>query len=384
MDARFDWIAKQLKQLDGEGATRQLMPRQSQPGRMVIQSDGIDLVNFGSNDYLGMAAEQSTQRPEHGSMGSGASALVTGFSPVALQLQQRLAEWEATDSCVLFPTGFAANLGTISALAEAGDLILSDAANHASIIDGCRLSKAQRFVYPHNDTSAVAALLETHRRRFARVFIVTDSVFSMDGDFAPLETLCDLADRYDSILIADEAHGTGVFGDSGSGLCEHLGVKHRVPIRIGTLSKAIGAMGGFVVGPQVVTDYLVNRSRSMIFSTALPPALVSAALANVIQIQEEPQRRAQLFELSQRLRDRVASKWRLPPMSTPGQIVPFVVGSNEEAVRASQRLADAGLFVPAIRPPTVPKGTARLRVSLSSSHSDEEIDRLAEALCGLR
>jgi len=382
MDSRFDWIKDRLDALDADGLRRQLTPRAPVPGTMQLQSQGQALVNFGTNDYLGLATAGPTPTPssETPQSGSGASALVSGHTPIHQELQTKLAELEGTEGCVLFPTGFAANLGTISTLADAGDVILSDAANHASIIDGCRLSKAQRFIYPHLDTSAVKALLEVHRRRFTRAYIVTDSVFSMDGDFAPLETLCDLADYYDAALIVDEAHATGVFGRSGSGLCEHLGVKSRVPIRIGTLSKAIGAMGGFVAAPQVVLDYLVNRARSMIYSTAMPPMVAAAALANLQIIRSEPARRERVLASAARLREQIAFAWRLPRTSSPSQIIPLIVGSNNNVRAIAARLQDDGFFVPAIRPPTVPDGTARLRISLSSLHTNEEIDRLAENL----
>ncbi|MEZ6090433.1 MAG: 8-amino-7-oxononanoate synthase [Pirellulaceae bacterium] len=381
MDARFDWLRKRLERLEQYDSLRRLTVRQPVAGRMLTDCDGKRLINFGSNDYLGFAAESPLHLRDVERSGSGASALVCGFSSEAQTLQDQLADFESTQGAVLFPTGFAANLGVIATLAEAGDLILSDAANHASIIDGCRLSKAQRFIYPHADTSAVKALLDAHRRRFTRAFIITDSVFSMDGDFAPLGELCDLAERYDAILIADEAHATGVYGEHGGGLCEHLGVKHRVPIRVGTLSKALGSIGGFVAAPRIVCDYLVNAARSMIYSTALPPVAIHAAMTNLKRIEDEPQRRDRLLALSDRFRDQVSSAWRIPSASATGQIIPFVIGDNRRTLDLAFRLREEGFFVPAIRPPTVPEGSARLRVSLSAAHRDDEVDQLAAALC---
>lgn len=387
-DHRFDWLSKSLESLAGRGQLRRLHVRDATGQAMMIQTERGPLVNFGSNDYLGLASESGAMRgPSPGgehdepwARGSGASALLTGHSSPLDQLQTLLAQWESTQAAVVLPSGFAANISVISCLAQAGDLILSDANNHASIIDGCRLSKAQRFIYPHADAQAVEVLLRAHRDRFERAFIVTDSVFSMDGDFAPLDRLCDLAEEHDAILIVDEAHATGVWGESGSGLCEHLGVKQRVPIRVGTLSKAIGAMGGFVCGPQVVIDYLINHGRSLIYSTALPPMVAATALAHVRLMIDQPQRRQQLHANVERLRGGLDAFWQRRVASSCSQIIPLVMGENQAALDLQDDLAQAGFFVPAIRPPTVPARRARVRISVSASHTDDQIDGLAAAL----
>ena len=392
-DSRFDWIDDRLARRANESLLRQLRPIVSISGTMRVRISSpqhnasfVECVNFGSNDYLGLAAQQTTSQLDHvdatveENIGSGASPLVTGFSATHQELQTEIARLEGTDAAVLFPTGFAANLGVISALAEPGDVILSDAANHASIIDGCRLSKAQRYIYPHLDLSAVRALLDAQRSKFNRAFIVTDSVFSMDGDFAPLDQLTDLAERYDAIMIVDEAHATGVYGSSGSGLCEHFDVKHRVPLRVGTLSKAVGSLGGFVAGPQNVIDYLINTSRPLIYSTAMPPIVARLALENLKIIRQQPDRRRRLFELCDHFRSELEPKWNVPD---EGHIFPLVVGQSDRALAFAEALINEGLLVPAIRPPTVAEGKARLRVSLSALHEEDAIDRLIKALSRL-
>jgi 8-amino-7-oxononanoate synthase len=312
---------------------------------------------------------------------------VNGFTPVHQQLVEELAHLEQTESAVLFPTGYAANVGLMSTLPEAGDLVLSDAFNHASIIDGCRLSRAERFIYPHGDVGAVASLLKLHRRRFTRAFLVTESIFSMDGDRAPLEDLVEIAAEHSAILIVDEAHATGVVGRDGGGLCADLALESQVPIRVGTLSKSIGALGGFVAGPQVVIDYLINRARPLIFSTSFPEGIALRALQGLRIMREQPERRERLHRLSklvcESIRPRIRSQDTSPLGSTSGSssfpvspIYPVVVGGNDVALRVSETLHRAGFLVPAIRPPTVPAGTARLRISLSAGHAQEDVQQM--------
>ena len=315
-------------------------------------------------------------------LGAGASPLVCGFSPLHQTLCEQLSELEQTEATVLYSSGFAACGSVMSTLPEAGDLILSDRLNHASLIDGCRLSKAERYIYPNRDVAAVKSLLEANRTRFRRCYLATDAIFSMDGTRAPLAALCDLADRYDMIMVVDEAHATGVLGTHGGGLCDQLSLQHRVPIRIGTLSKAIGAQGGFVTGPQAVIDYLVQRSRSLIYSTAAPPILISAAIHGLRIIREEPQRRQHLQEMTEALRTLLVEQ-KLKVVSDQTPILAVILNDARRAVEASRGLADLGYFVPAIRPPTVPEKTSRLRISVSSIHSAGDIEQLAESIAGL-
>ncbi len=370
----FHYLSERLAELERAQRLRHLTPRITH-GIRLQTSDGRELINFGSNDYLGLAAERvASPLPT----GSTASALVCGWTELHEQLAVRIAELESTEAAVLFPSGYAACSGTLATLAEDGDLILSDQLNHASLIDGCRLSRAETIIYPHRDWELVHRLLVKRREEFTRVWIVTDGVFSMDGHVAPLDKLCTLSELFDAHLIVDEAHATGVLGAQGSGVCEALNVKDRVPIRIGTLSKAIGSQGGFVAGPKPVTDFLINRCRSLIYSTALAPAAVMAAIDALDTIQNQPERRAHVQRLARMVREQLAISADLVESVVP--IIPVLVGQDAAAVEQSQRLAERGFFVPAIRPPTVPAGTARLRISLSAAHDPGMVEALLAAI----
>ena len=312
--------------------------------------------------------------------GSGASPLVTGRSEAHRQLEQRLAAFEGTEAALLFSSGFAANMGAVAALVGPGDVVYCDRKNHASLFDGCRLSRADVRVYPHGDCRRLALLLaESQSKKYRRRLIATDSLFSMDGDLAPLGELADLAEAFDAMLLVDEAHATGVFGRLGRGVAEHLGVENRVHVRVGTLSKALGCVGGFVAGSRSLIDWLVNRARPYIFSTAAPAAASAAAVAALDVVQHELQRRETLLARAGSLREALARQgWNTGRSAS--QIIPLIVGDPERAVNLSQQLREAGFFVPAIRPPTVPDGEACLRISLTAGHTDE---MLAALLAGL-
>ncbi|TWU57969.1 aminotransferase class I/II-fold pyridoxal phosphate-dependent enzyme [Rubripirellula reticaptiva] len=377
MSNHFDHFQTQLDALDQTSRRRRLVPRS--PVGTTFVEDGRSFINFGSNDYLGLASrELSGIRARACASGSGASSLVCGWTADHQNLADCIAKLESTEAATLFPSGFAACSGVVATLPGPGDLILSDQFNHASLIDGCRLSAADRLVYPHRDMATVESILRQKRNQYERVWIVTDTIFSMDGTVAPLPELCDLCDRFEAIPIVDEAHATGVMGDGGSGMCEALGVKGRVPIRIGTLSKAIGSQGGFVAGPQVVIDYLVNKCRSLIYSTSLAPSAVRSALAGIDAINHEPQHRSRVRQWSSQLRDALSIETSAIESVVP--IVPIIIGTDRDTLAAAKSLANAGFYVPAIRPPTVPEGTARLRVSLSASHTEAQIGQLIEHL----
>ncbi|NNE01425.1 MAG: 8-amino-7-oxononanoate synthase [Pirellulaceae bacterium] len=378
----FEHFQEQLDQLRRSDRLRQLVPRTADANAMrIILPDGRELINFGSNDYLGLAAQRTASTggaDNHCATGSMASALVCGWTTLHQELADKIASFESTESAVLFPSGFAACSGTVATLAGAGDLILSDQLNHASLIDGCRLSRAECVVYPHRDVTAVARILHDRHKQFAHIWIVTDGVFSMDGHVAPLCELCDVAEQYDAHLMVDEAHATGLLGQRGSGLCEAMDVKERVAVRIGTLSKAIGSQGGFVAGPQVVIDYLINRCRSLIYSTSLAPTAVQAAINALDTIGNDPTGRQHVAAMSRLVRERLAIPADAIERDVP--IIPLVIGDDAETMRRSAMLCDQGFFVPAIRPPTVPPGTARLRISLSAAHDRESIDALLDVL----
>jgi len=377
---RFSGLRKSLQAVEDQSRRRRLRSMTIE-GVFLQTPDGQRLLNFGGNDYLGVVADQSCEqiaRPARPSSGASASSLVCGWTPHHERLARSIASLEATEAAVVFPSGYAACSGTIAAVCREGDWILSDALNHASLIDGCRSSKASREIYPHRNVDHVERLLRQRRHHYQSTWIVTDGVFSMDGDVAPLEDLVRLAETYDAQIIVDEAHGTGVLGDRGGGLCDALGLQDRIAIRIGTLSKAIGHQGGFVAGPQVVIDYLVNFCRPLIFSTALSP-VVAAGAADVIEsLGSWTERREHLHQLSRHFRGRLDLP--IEPIEGTVPIVPVVLGHDADTVAASERLRQSGFFVPAIRPPTVPEGTARLRVSLNASHSIDQLDQLADAI----
>jgi 8-amino-7-oxononanoate synthase len=283
---------------------------------------------------------------------------------------------------LLFTSGFAANSGAIAALVGPGDAVFADRKNHASLFDGCRLSRADVRVYPHADCRALDELLEkstAYRRRL----IATDSLFSMDGDLAPLTELVEVAEKHGAMLLVDEAHATGVFGAKGRGVCEMLGVEDRVSLRIGTLSKALGSIGGFAAGSRSAIEWLVNRARPYIYSTAMPAAVSAAGLAALDIVRGEPRRRIDLLATADEIRRQIAAQgWRVG--NSASQIVPILVGEPQKAVMLSEKLRDRGLFVPAIRPPTVPEGESCLRVSLCYRHTPKMIENLLSSLEELR
>jgi len=376
------WIDDQLDCLQRAGLRRQLAVRSSrQTARITI--DGKALVNFGCNDYLGLAADDRLIAAAHGAAecegwGSGASPLVSGRGESHAELERRLADFEGTEAALVFPSGFAANAGILPAIVDEADAIYGDAKNHASLIDGCRLSKARRFVYPHGQCDALAEMLK-QSAGFRRRLIVTDTVFSMDGDRAPLARLAELAQEFGAMLMVDEAHATGVLGECGRGVVEQFGVHHQVHIRVGTLSKALATGGGFVCGSQKLIDWLANRARTYVFSTAQPPATSAAALAALDIVRDEPHRRRQLLERAAQFRLRLSEQgWSTG--RSESQIIPLVIGEPDRTMRIAQQLRDAGFFVPGIRPPSVPDGESLLRLSLCCHHTEGMVEALLAQL----
>lgn len=380
------WIDDKLRTLDVRGLRRRPTVRESSQGAGIVV-DGRRLVNFGSNDYLNLAADPRLAAAaraalDEGGWGAGASPLVTGRSKWHARLEEQLAEFNRAEAALVFSSGFAANSATIAALVGAGDAVFSDEHNHASIIDGCRLSQANAIVYRHADAGHLDDLLAAHRSNGKRL-IVTDTVFSMDGDAAPLVDIAAIARRRGAMLMFDEAHATGVFGASGRGLAEALGVCDAVDVHVGTLSKALGCAGGFLTGSRRLIDWLYNRARAYVFSTAPPDALCAAACAALDVVRDEPERRVELLAKAERLRAALTAQgWDTGRSST--QIVPIVVGEATTAVALAERLHERGLFVPGIRPPTVPLGQSLLRVSLTAGHTDEHAARLVAAFGELR
>jgi 8-amino-7-oxononanoate synthase len=349
----------------------------------LIERNGQQLVNFGGNDYLGLrtnlkviAAALATLQNQ--GVGSGASPAVTGYSNEQLQLENCLARFNRSQASLVFSSGYACNLATSSSLVSTGDVIYSDALNHASLIDGCRLSKATREVYPHNHVQHLRERLACSRHLFQRALIVTESIFSMDGDAAPLSDLAELAEQFDCGLIVDEAHATGVYGSNGSGLVEEFGLTNRVLVKLGTLSKAVGCLGGYLCGSQLLVDHILNFGRAYMFSTALPSSILAAATVSIEMIESQTEKRSALRQMAKDVRMQLRrSGWHVLGEDSP--ILPIVLGDERTALEVSATLQSAGLFVPAIRPPTVPAGTSRLRISLSSAHTQEQIERLLGA-----
>jgi 8-amino-7-oxononanoate synthase len=345
--------------------------------------DGKPMLSFCSNDYLGLAshpalASAAAEAAARDGSGSSASRLVSGDLPAHRNLELALAAFLRRPAALTFPSGYQTNIGVVTALAGRNDLIVSDALNHASLVDGCRLSRARVAVYPHGDPRAARRLLaagSTFRRRL----LVTESVFSMDGDAAPLAALAEAAAATDSVLIVDEAHALGVLGPGGRGLCAAAGILPDV--LIGTLGKAFGASGGFAAGVAPLRDILVNRARTFIFTTALAPPAAAAAEAGLRLIAgvEGDRRRAQLADRRQALGDALVRRGAMAAIPV-GPIVPVVLGSEARALAVSAALSARGLFIPAIRPPTVPPGSSRLRITLSSAHEPADVERLIAAL----
>ncbi len=383
------WMDDDLNDRRRRGLYRVRRRLQSAQGPRVRLHDR-EFVNFSSNNYLNLAADPRLARAaaraaRRYGCGAGASALVSGLLPPLRALERALARWEGTEAALVFSSGSVANLAVVSTLAGRGDALFSDAWNHASLIDGCRLSRANVHVYHHADLNHLEDLLRGEGAAGRRRLIVSDSVFSMDGDLAPLAGLLDLADRYDALLVLDEAHATGVLGEQGRGLTDLLppgGYPCDRLIKVGTLSKALGAQGGFVCGSRRLIAWLVNHARPYIFSTALASPVASAAQRAVELVETESERRKHLLTLADHLRNRLRELGKQIGNSAC-QIVPVIVGDPRAAMRLSRRLEEAGLLVPAIRPPSVPEGTARLRVSLTAGHTLEDVERLVDALLSL-
>jgi 8-amino-7-oxononanoate synthase len=382
-----DRIAREeLSALEAQGLLRSLETQRSRPGAEIELSTGERLINFSSNDYLGFAGDRSiaaifARAVQDWGSGASASRLVCGDFDPHHQLENALARFEGTEAAVLFGSGYAANCGLVPTFAGRDDVVLSDALNHASLVDGCRLSRARVEVYEHRDVDALAQALRRARGTGARrILVATDTVFSMDGDVAPLREIAEACEREGAILAVDEAHATGVLGPRGAGLVAELRLSDRVDLRMGTLSKAAGVLGAYVACSQACRNLLVNRARSLVFSTALPPALAEAARVALWHLSgdEGEARRAKLRRSIGRLAAGLRELGLPAGEVTP--IFPIVLGAPENALRAAAMLRRRGLYVRPIRPPTVPDGTSRLRIALSAAHEEEHVDRLLDAL----
>lgn len=378
--------ASELESLKEQGMLRSLRTVSSIQGPRV-ELDGCQVLLFCSNNYLGLAnhpalCEAAAKASLDWGVGTGGSRLISGSMKTHVDLEERIAQFKGTEAALLFNSGYAANTGILQGLFGPGDIIYSDELNHASIVDGCRLSKARTVIYPHGDYGALEELMAGEAPgRKGRWVIVTDGVFSMDGDVAPLTELARLKNRYDALLMVDDAHGTGVLGETGRGTAEYLNCLDQVDLHMGTLGKALGCFGAYLAGKRVAIDILINRSRSFIFSTSLPPAVPVFAL-KALDIIEGPEGR----ELRKALwgnRAAFASQLSRGGVDTGGsttQILPVLIGEPEPTMKVAARLFDKGLFVQGIRPPTVPPGNCRLRATIMATHDQGDVCRAADLI----
>jgi 8-amino-7-oxononanoate synthase len=371
----------ELAALDAAGLRRRLRPLSSGSDAEVM-IDGRPALLLCSNNYLGLASHPALRAAaaaaiERWGCGTGASRLIAGDLELHTMVEARLAAFKGTEAALLFPSGYQANVGAITSLVGRGDHVFSDALNHASIVDGCRLARATVHVYPHCDVRTLERELAATPRGGRRL-IVTDSVFSMDGDRAPLGALVALAEAYHSWLMVDEAHATGALGQRGAGLAEAEGLVDRVTVHMGTLGKALGSAGAYVAGTRALVDLLVNRARSFVYTTGLAPASVAAAGAAIELVQAEPERRRALAANAGRLREGLRA--RGVEVWGDTHVVPVVVGDNRRALDLAEALLARGVLAHAIRPPTVPAGTARLRLTPMATHTAAQLDRAVDAI----
>jgi len=373
-------LRKEIEALSRKGLLRRLSRVESAcSSRIVVE--GRTYLNLSSNNYLGLSThpkvkEAAAQAIQQYGVGTGASALISGHTQLHQKLAERVAQFKHAEAALIFSTGYMANVGALSALLGDGDLIYADRLSHASIIDGCRMSKATLRVFPHRDTQSLAK----HLKRVAtgqRVLIVTDGVFSMDGDLAPLPEIVKLAEQHGAMVMVDDAHATGVLGPTGRGTLEHFGLEGQVAIQMGTLSKAVGAFGAYVAGSQDLITYLLNRAKSYIYTTALPTSLAAASLAALEVIEKEPQIRQQLWDNRAYYQQGVKSMG-YNTLQTETPIIPLLVGESSLALEMSEQLLAHGIFAPAIRPPTVPQGMARIRTSIMATHTRDDLDYILE------
>jgi 8-amino-7-oxononanoate synthase len=376
-----DFIHDELQALRSAALYRRLRLIEGEQGPTLIV-DGREVLNFSSNNYLGLANHPALRAAAKAAIdrygcGSGASRLISGNMTLHEELESKVAELKGTEAALVFNSGFQANTGILSTLAGEGDVILSDALNHASIIDGCRLSRAEIVVYGHCNLDQLERGLNASRAK-SRKLIVTESLFSMDGDEAPLVDIVDLAEKHGAIVMVDEAHATGVFEPNGAGLVAKLGLGRRVLVQMGTLGKALGGFGAYVAGSGALRELLINRCRSFIFTTSLPPAVMAMAIAAIDLVKKEPERRQALWNNCQLLQSGLKSCGYLLGNSR-SPILPLMIGDATQCMQLSEDLLQRGLFAQGIRPPTVPPGTSRLRVTLMATHTPEHINQALNA-----
>ena len=380
------FLTKELAELEKNGLYRRLrMITSSQEA--IVEIAGKKYLSFCSNNYLGLAnhprvVEASIDATRKYGCGAGASRLVSGTMQLHSELEDRLAQFEEKSSAILFTTGYCANVGSITSLVNEEDTIILDKLNHASIVDAARLSRAKLQVYPHKEMDRLETILK-RSQKYRRRLIVTDGIFSMDGDMAPLPDIVNLARKYEAYTMVDEAHATGIIGQKGRGTAEHFNVEDKVDVIMGTLSKALGSLGGFVVGESALIEFLKNKARSFIYTTALPPGVCMASIAALEIVQTDVSYRKKYLDKVAYLKKEL-QKLQFDLMGTESHIIPVLIQDPFKTMEISKYLYEKGVLIPAIRIPTVPKGTNRLRISLMATHTREEIAKLLNVMGDVR
>jgi 8-amino-7-oxononanoate synthase len=382
----IDRLEKELKFLKRENLFRKPRTISSLRGPE-IEIEGKRYINFSSNNYLGLAdspllKKAALEAMEKYGIGSGASRLMSGTLNVHKELEQKIAQFKGEEDALVFPTGYMANLGAISTLAGKGDAVIVDRLNHASIIDGAKLSRARIFVYPHRDTKALEKVLK-RAGAFRKRLVITDTLFSMDGDIAPLPGILGLCRKYKSLLMVDEAHATGVFGKRGSGLVEEYGLSGEIDIVMGTMSKALGGLGGYIAGKNRIIEYLRQKARTFIYTTSLPVSLAASSLRAIEYIENNSEERKNFRKKAEYVRNGLLGLgYNL--INSGSQIIPVMIGPGDKTVNIEKYLFEQGLFIIAIRPPTVPKGSSRFRITIMANHKEEHLHRLLIAFENIR
>jgi glycine C-acetyltransferase len=377
------YLTDTLNELKASGAYFRLRELESACDA-VCRADGREVINLASNNYLGLAnhpklKEAAEKAVREFGVGSGAVRTITGTLAMHMELERRIAAFKRTEACVVFQSGFAANAGTVSAILTSDDHIVSDELNHASIIDGCRLSRAKIHVFRHRDVAHAAEVLEGLKDTPGRKLLITDGVFSMDGDIGPLDGLVPVAENYGAIMMIDDAHSSGVLGRNGRGTVDHFGLHGRVPVQVGTLSKAIGALGGYVCGSRDLIEYLYHRARPFLFSTSHPPAVTAACMAAFELLEQEPERVQTLWDNTNYFKTALhAAGFDTGASETP--ITPIIVGETKTAMDFSRALFEEGLWATGIGFPTVPRGKARIRCIVTAAHTRAQLDQAVEIL----
>ena len=377
------FIKTKIANLKADGLHRKLTSIAG-PIDTKVSVAGTDMILLSSNNYLGLSCHPKLKEfaisalTKYGT-GAGASRLVSGNMRIHQELEERIASFKECSSAVLFSTGYMANIGVITSLAGEGDLILSDSLNHASIIDGCKLRGAKIRIYPHMDTKTLYNIVKkeckTQKGEYSKRFIITDGVFSMDGDIAPLPELMSVADKFNALLVVDDAHATGVLGKNGKGTSNYFGIKSDNLIQIGTFSKALGSLGGYVAGHKLITEYIQNRARSFIYSTALPPGVCAASLAAIDLLEQDSSMQTKLWQNVEKFRSALIDLG-FDTMDSVSHIIPVLIRDTDLTMKFAKALFDNEILAPGIRPPTVSDNTSRIRVTLMASHKPDQIDKV--------